>query len=289
MCWMRSGGTLLNRCLSALPDVVMLSEVHPKGGGGAADAPRTVQQQAKIWYGIDIESEEYKAGILELAQKCAQQGKFLIVREYSVRNFNQSACQLSTYELIKADCQVRPFAFIRNPMDVLISWRQHDPRQISRILAYARELQRHAVPLFKYEDFCSQPELEMKAICRYLAIPFSNQFLKYNESLNVNGDWNFSKGSSRGLNAQKIKLLPRKYLNRKAADAIEKSDEFQQTCEIFGYCPLYADPQLEFESRYSSFLFNAKAAAQKALFSTKKFLKRQSRRLVQRFDSGPAN
>ena len=37
----------MNRCLSSLPNTVVLSEVHPDGGGGPADSPKTVKEQAK--------------------------------------------------------------------------------------------------------------------------------------------------------------------------------------------------------------------------------------------------
>ena len=34
LCYARSGGTLLNQMIGSLPNVVMLSEVSPYGGGG---------------------------------------------------------------------------------------------------------------------------------------------------------------------------------------------------------------------------------------------------------------
>ena len=32
LCFARSGGTVLNRCLGCLPDIVIMSEVNPLGG-----------------------------------------------------------------------------------------------------------------------------------------------------------------------------------------------------------------------------------------------------------------
>ena len=60
VCYARSGGTILNRCLGCLPGVVMLSEVTPLvDQSPAGGEPRTVKDQARQWYGIELQSHGF--------------------------------------------------------------------------------------------------------------------------------------------------------------------------------------------------------------------------------------
>ena len=64
-CFLRSGGTLLNRCLGCLPNTIVLSEVNPLGGGtGAAVQATTPFEQARKWYGIELKSSDFTRAIL---------------------------------------------------------------------------------------------------------------------------------------------------------------------------------------------------------------------------------
>ena len=90
ICFSGSGGTLLNRMLGSLKDVVMLSEVNPLGGGaswGGSKKFSDVKSQALHWYGIELESNEYADQIDELATKTNKDKKILIVRDWPFINF----------------------------------------------------------------------------------------------------------------------------------------------------------------------------------------------------------
>lgn len=277
MSWMRSGGTLLNQCLAALPDTIVLSEVHPKGGGGPSGSPRTVQEQAKAWYNVSLESSDYESGVLELADWCERYNKSLIVREYTVRNFNGATNNLVTYNMLKAKCDLKAFAFVRNPIDVMISWKNRDLSQASRVLAYASELVEKQIPIFHYEELCKNPEEQLRAICGELDVPFSSSFERYRESENVNGDVNFSRGSSRGYLANEIKPLPRKYLGKKQSKLLDQSDDVVKACRLLGYPPIYADPNVELESWLSSLTRRSLAANSKLTYTFKALMKAAKR------------
>ena len=74
ICFARSGGTILNRCLGSLPNVVMMSEVNPLGGGvgvgGNKNSFTTVAEQAKHWYQLELESKTFAENIIELEKIC---------------------------------------------------------------------------------------------------------------------------------------------------------------------------------------------------------------------------
>ena len=83
----RSGGTLLNRILAAMPDNVVLSEVlptTPRGGTIPGIESGGVWHQALYWYDIRLKNKEYIPAILELEDVCQRSGRHLIVREWCV-------------------------------------------------------------------------------------------------------------------------------------------------------------------------------------------------------------
>ena len=86
----RSGGTLLNRCLGTLPNVVIKSEVSPYRQPNVSGQPVTVQQQASQWYGNSLQSNEFAESIVELHEKCYELSKRLIIRLWCVGEFRPS-------------------------------------------------------------------------------------------------------------------------------------------------------------------------------------------------------
>ena len=90
ICYARSGGTVLNKCLGSLPNVVMLSEVSPIGGGWGKEGPdsfTTVKEQAKNWYQIELSSDDFVENIVELEKFCNDNKLYLVVRDWSFINF----------------------------------------------------------------------------------------------------------------------------------------------------------------------------------------------------------
>ena len=52
ICYARSGGTLFNKCVGSMNDIIMLSEVNPLGGGWGKrreNSYTTPAEQAKKW------------------------------------------------------------------------------------------------------------------------------------------------------------------------------------------------------------------------------------------------
>jgi len=72
----RLGGTMLNRCLAAMPDVVMLSEVNPLGGGwwdARENSLVTPASQARGWYKLDLDDSSFKQEV-HFIYDCLQYG-----------------------------------------------------------------------------------------------------------------------------------------------------------------------------------------------------------------------
>ena len=224
VCFARSGGTILNRCLGSLPDVVIMSEVNPVWSGSGDDADlSTVRTQAKQWYNIDLRSENYTDSILELEEICNKEGKHLVIRDWPFINFvpfpfnnMKPAGSLVAIEELTGKCDFKAFAFVRDAIDVWIS-RGADPDVESffnEYLAYVKAVVATGMPVFKYEDFCSDPDSIMKEICEYTGIPYSESYRNYASFVNAKGDIERT-SPSRGAKKDFIRPLKRKLLSAK--------------------------------------------------------------------------
>lgn len=251
LCFVRSGGTVLNQCLGCLPDVVILSEVNPLGGGWGVegkDSLTTVKAQAKGWYGIELDSDEddFAGCVVELSQKC----KHLILRDWSFVNFfpNMGLTLVDDriefeppnsfliLDELEGKCNVRPFAFVRDGIDVYLSRGSKLGWFAEAYLAYVSELVRLEIPVCKYEDFCLEPDRILKDICSYTDLPYADVFTQYSGFTTVHGD---VQQNSRGAKQGRIAPLGRIEVSSQIVTAINESIDLREANKLLGYSPVY--------------------------------------------------
>lgn len=250
----RSGGTILNRCLGVLPNTVVLSEVSSYGGGRGAteDSPRTVQGQALKWYGISLKSHDFEGGIEELSNCCEASGKNLVVRDWTYASFSpifendhNPPYRLSTLDVLSARVSVKPFAFIRDAIDVWISRGMPDTeRFFSNYLLFTEQIVAAKMPVFKYEDFCEDPSFEMRKICKETDLRYSEDFItRYKSFSSVSGDVQIR---SRGVAQGEIRPLRRRLIfSRRRIREMESNDSMRRANELLGYPVRYASRNRE--------------------------------------------
>lgn len=244
LCYARSGGTLLNRCLSCLPKTTVFSEINPE-----AICPTkisTLVDQSKYWYNLNINKGSFIDEIKQIKKSCDKDKNYIIIRDWTFGSFvplkynifkPSSALALSNI-LKKAKINKKEFAFVRNAKDVWLSMYAsnkpfHD-RQLNYLHKFIKTIKEKNIKIFKYEDFCSNPILEMKKMCKYLNIPYSPLFLNYNLSSKATGDID-SPSPSRGIKIGKIALLPRRDVPKEIIEEIENSTKANQINEMLDY------------------------------------------------------
>lgn len=260
-CFSRSGGTLLNRCLGSLPNVVVMSEVNLIGGGfGSGDIDySTVKAQSKHWYGIDLSTEGFVENILELYEHCKSKGLHLIIRDFTYLDFVPSPLNnrnvsntFMTIDVLKDKVDIKPFAFVRNPIDSWISFGANKHYKYFKFYRnYVESIIRYGFPYFKYEDFCTNPEKIIDKICTYTGIDYSESYKNFNSFNTVNGDVAFYnpetniKGDSRGLKEDKITSLPRKRIDYKRIFKVNRNKDMIESNKLLGYPTNYYSSRLE--------------------------------------------
>jgi len=242
ICFARSGGTILNRCLGSLPNAVMLSELNPLGGGSKGDdtSCRTVRSQAKNWYGIDVDTDDYVEGILRLEKICEATGRRLIVRDWPFVNFCPFADngmvppdRLLILEALKGRCEMKPFAFVRDAIDVWIS-RGCKPHKafFEQYLNYLTAVCAEGMPVFKYEEFCDSPGKVIKSICEYAGLEYGERYKEFPKFTKYNGDL-------KGAGTEEIKPLKRQRIKWKKIWGVNRCAEMKQAQAMMGYPASY--------------------------------------------------
>lgn len=240
----RSGGTMINKCLGALPNVVIISEVCSFGGGDGIEKDAeimTVRGQAKRWYNIELKSDGFVESILELQEYCEKNNKQLIIRDWVHALFNKTQfnanppMNLQTLNLLKQHTKVNVLAFARNAIDVWISSRQPDlAKFIESYNSYAASISKEKMPVFKYERFTENPINVMKELCKSLELEFNADFIHNYQDVKAHGDSRYGK-RSRGIKENKIAPLQRKYINPLAVRSINKHPGISTCNELLGF------------------------------------------------------
>jgi len=213
LCYARSGGTLFSRTLSCLPKVLLVSEVNPM-----LNAQGNIKEQVKNWFGMDVQNESFVESAKEVYEQCQGIVLSFVIRDFSFIDFTPHELNnfapinsFSTLDALKVVLPVKPIAFVRNAFDVWIS-RGCPPHFSKGYLNYVNALLELDAPIYRYEDFCEDPQRIIQAVCEKTGLPYSKLlFNNLSENKKITGDVDL-KNPSRGNRQDSIVHLKRKRL-----------------------------------------------------------------------------
>jgi hypothetical protein len=242
----RSGGTIICRCLASMDGVVLLSEIHPAGL-----RMFNPLQQATEWYALltpdDIKlAQEGKLSFVEaiglIAERCQQQDKTLVLRDWSHLDFigipfGQPGYRSGLVEVLRKDFDLLRYSTVRHPLDQWLSLTKN-PMFAERLakpkfLRGVRHFSETAVStgFHKYEQFTAEPDAGLKHLCDGLDLVFDPAYRErwpgYN---NITGD--VLPGRS---GPTEIRSLPRQTGSESVAKTFESRSDYRRILEILGY------------------------------------------------------
>jgi hypothetical protein len=220
MNYARSGGTLLNRYLHNIENLVILSEAHPIHSTMMRNDLSSIASQAREWYGIDVKSLNYIDQIGEIKEWCDKNGKKLVIRDWSyidftpsrVNNYNPPKKSVNL-ELLEKRFEVKKIAFVRNAIDVFLSRGVTIEKFSPAYLEYSRYVKNN-LHIYKYEDYCSDPQKEIHKICEALDIEKKFKSTNLCNTKKVVGDTKISRSTPTKATLQKscatgkVEILP---------------------------------------------------------------------------------
>ncbi|WP_157488499.1 hypothetical protein [Desulfobacter postgatei] len=250
-----SGGTLISKCISAMPDVVMLSEINPcsEMGGLFFDPFDPLKHFQKKYPEISYkDADSFKAIFYErikwVIEKCKKHQKSLVIRDHSHSDFLFQGVleHPPVYSFLNELYNVVPIITLRNPIDSYLSMMKHfssatDVKSFDeyckRVLAFIEKYS--FAEVFLYEDFVDNPDRTLQRMCEIYGIEYDPSYKNNFHEITLTGD--SGRGSKQKL--KEIKKLDRREYGQDFFQEVKESVSFKQICDLLGYQDDIRPPQ----------------------------------------------
>ncbi len=197
------GGTLLAKCLACMPGIVLLSETNPASALLFEGRLNPLTQVAE-WYpdllpdvrveGVERpedlrDPEHFRAFIAALDRAVRERGQTLVLRDYNYIDYFgvpfETPIRLapSIRSALEGSFRLKSAVLVRHPLPQFDSLRSH--RSAGDVLSpdiylHGYETFLHdfaSAHVIKYEDIVQHAFESIEALCRYLELPFSPDFV----------------------------------------------------------------------------------------------------------------
>jgi hypothetical protein len=240
-----SGGTLISKCLSAMPNVYLLSEVHPYtdlhlGKGKPRFSPSDISslsRYAKIPKIENLLGELFLENIKTTYKHVNSYGGVLILREHTHSDIHLGRSAINRSSVIDAladHFNIKSILTLRDPIDSYLSlkengWMHFTPKSFeeycSRILLLLHFHQE--TPIFHYESFVKNPQEVLRNICTLLSIDYDENWPSFFDVANITGD--------SGRSGSEISQRSRKPISEAFANEIAMSSSYEKIKHALGY------------------------------------------------------
>lgn len=242
-----TGGTIICRCVAALPTVAILSEISPLGG---------LHSPAKYFDPFDVLVKFIKSypsarpdqdtmcrlfgGQLLQAEELARQaGLSLVARDHShsayMREWELIGARSAFLDACSPFQQIHSLITVRYPFSSYMSVKRNKWEGVIRdykdyCCRYMRFLDHHEnIKIFKYENFCIDPHSVLRDICYELDLRYSPSFDPAWKVQTITGN------SGRMKDATQIQSLAFPHWSAENAEALLRNTPHKELCERLEY------------------------------------------------------
>ena len=248
----RSGGTVICKCLGVMGDVVLLSEINPRG----------MEQfnpiaQADRWYDLITPEDketisakdfiDFDWAIRLIEGRAREHGRHLVLRDWNHLDFvalpfmDEPTHRLLLVEVLRPHFDILNVAIVRHPLDQLDSlmrltiWKDgrapSPDDMLSAMKSYADACSQ--LPIIRYEDFVRDPDAALQGLCRHLDLPFDAAYKnKWQTFTKITGDVEGTRGGTKEIREVERRPPPREFITY-----LSTNKDYRQVCEVFGYAP----------------------------------------------------
>lgn len=239
-----TGGTLISKCIAAMPNVQLLSEVAPLStildGSGSRFAPTdmlTLLRQSTKGVNSRLLANLFLDNLEVVYGETWKLGQRLVVRDHPHSHYCVASAiseQPNLREMISSRLPVLSVVTVRHPIDSYLSlksvgWVTFNPGTLDeycrRYVAFLHAYQ--DVPVLRYEEFVAAPSDVMRTICDILQLPFSPDFIDLFDVFKLTGD--------SGRSGNVIKARERRPIDDSLADEMRASSNYQTLQRILQY------------------------------------------------------
>lgn len=204
-----TGGSLFAKCLSAMPNVRLLSEVDPlstlqqtfRDRRGPRFSPTdmiNLVQQATRGADDALVLDMFLGDLALIQADCERRGLRLLLRDHAHGHFATGPAnpvRPSLREIVARRFPVLSAVTVRHPLDSFLSLRTHGwidfkPATLDEYGArYLDFLDAYAgLPVIRYEDLLAGPGPVLRELCGCLDLPYNPEFENLFDAVRVTGD-----------------------------------------------------------------------------------------------------
>lgn len=185
-----TGGTLISKALSALPNTVLLSEIDPLSEMTPPVWPKMPFCPTDVIFamrnsvrpvGTDVVTHTFLAAIMAAHDGVERLGQHLILRDHAHSQFCRNGVDFDARptlrEMLADHVDLLSVVTVRHPLDSFLSldsfgWVNFAPGTLDTYAArYLAFLDRHdGLPVVRYEDFVTAPEAVLERLCTILGL-----------------------------------------------------------------------------------------------------------------------
>jgi Asp-tRNA(Asn)/Glu-tRNA(Gln) amidotransferase C subunit len=249
-----SGGTLISKCISAMPNVYLLSEAHPFSDLHLrTEKPKflpsdisSLSRHANIPHQNELARKIFLESIKLTDQHLTNMGAYLVIRDHTHSDYTvgETECDYSAIvNVLQSDYNVSSLLTIRDPIDAYAAlvknkWLHFSPSTFDEYCRRFNVMLNHFehANIVRFEDFVAQPATKMREVCEHLAIPYSDFFEDIFGVFRVTGD----SGRSSDVIGRRDRIAPDDILKQ-----CGNSKEYQKICDAGWYSAPTFDRELE--------------------------------------------
>lgn len=239
-----SGGTLIARTLAAMPEVVMLSEVHPIAPSRVSfdpfdPLPQLLANYPELGPDRQGQKDEFRRRLGLVWESCRKAERRLVLRNHAHSDFLglEASRQLEIESALPEGAEMRRAATLRDPVDAFISM------HVSGFAKHLRNFDDYCVrvedflsqfapeEIETYESFVSDPAAVTKRLCQRLGVTYAPGREAAFSEISLSGN------SGRGKDWTEIKSTSRRPFSPEFRRAVLSSAAYGRIAERFGYPP----------------------------------------------------
>lgn len=237
-----TGGTVISKCLAAMPGVALISEVNPLNRFGHIFEPTNPMLLLERSH-RKLTTEEIKRDFLsqmgQVLDICHKDSVSLVIRDHSHTDFctgDEQANITPIHDFLGEGYDLISILTVRHPLDSylgLYEQKWHKQFSPSTLDEYSRRyhgfLDRYrSLPVRRYEDFCIDPQAFMEDLCSLLRLQYSPVFLERFGEIKLSGD------SGRSDN-HTITPRPRRPIPEDVAEELTTSPSYEALLHRLNY------------------------------------------------------
>lgn len=237
-----TGGTLISRCIAALPSTQLLSEVDPLSPMIHRMTFRPTDVIGLSMCGSRPTDREtvlrmFFAAFDVLYDNARHRGHDMVLRDHAHSQFSfgpELPSRPTLREILAVHYPLRSLVTVRHPIDSFASlekfrWLDFSPGTLEEYaLRYLIFLDRHAgLEIFHYEDFVAAPEEVMQRMAETLELTYDAGFLQLFPAIQLSGN--------SGRSGETIAPRPRRELGSELRAQATDSPSYKALCDRLGY------------------------------------------------------